>query len=211
MPVQGFSMAADDLRADEFEDALFVLAEDAQGGLAGFLHFVPVPGSTALSLSAVRRRPETPNGFTEFLLCEAFAWGRAHDVPSISLTFNAFGRLLRGEYERRPRHRLARWGIRTLEHVAQVKRLHDFYRKFLPGWQPRYFACESLADVPAALLLLLSLERLVYLPPALQRAWVTLLRRGRRGAAPEWRNEAAPRRTAPPPGGDARAPLARQK
>ena len=80
MPVQGFSMAADDLRADEFEDALFVLAEDARGGLAGFLHFVPVPGSTALSLSAVRRLPETPNGFTEFLLCEAFAWGRAHDV-----------------------------------------------------------------------------------------------------------------------------------
>ena len=213
MPVQGFSMAADDLRADEFKDALFVLAEDARGGLAGFLHFVPVPSSSALSLSAVRRLPETPNGFTEFLLCEAFAWGRAHEVPSISLTFNAFGRLLRGEYEPRPRHHLARWGIRKLEHVAQVERLHDFYRKFLPDWQPRFFACESLADVPAALLLILSLERLIYLPPALQHAWVTLLRRGRgrSGAAPEWQSEPAPRRTTPPPGGDARVPLARQK
>ena len=196
MPVQGFSMAADDLRAGEFEDALFVLAEDARGGLAGFLHFVPVPGSTALSLSAVRRLPQTPNGFTEFLLCEAFAWGRAHDVASMSLTFNAFGRLLRGEYEPRWRHRLARWGIRQFERVAQVERLHEFNRKFMPDWQPRYFACESLADVPAALLVLVSLERLICLPPALQRAWVAPLglSRSRRGAAPDRQNEPAPHR-----------------
>jgi lysyl-tRNA synthetase class 2 len=223
VPVQGFSMAADDLRAEEFKDALFALAEDTRGTLAGFLHFVPVPGSTALSLSAVRRRPETPNGFTEFLLCEAFAWGRANAVPSISLTFNAFGRLLRGEYEPRPRHRLARWGIHQLEHVAQVERLHDFYRKFMPDWQPRYFACESLADIPAALLLLLSLERLVYLPPVLQRAWVALLGRRRRSAAPEPQDEPAarhpsappratlPHHTTPPSSGEARAPLARHE
>ena len=189
MPVQGFSMAADDLRAHEFADALFVLGEDPQGALAGFVHFVPVPGSTALSLSAVKRLPQTPNGFTEFLLCEAFAWGRSHDVASVSLTFNAFGRLLRGEYEPRRRHQIARWTIHQLERVVQVERLHEFNRKFLPDWQPRYVACESLADLPAAILLIMSLERLICLPPALQRAWVALLRRGRGDMAPEWQNE----------------------
>ena len=195
MPAQGFSMAADDLRADEFADAVLVFGEDSQGGLAGFLHFVPVPGSTALSLSAVKRLPQTPNGFTEFMLCEAFAWGRAHDVASVSLTFNAFGRLLRGEYEPRRRHQLARWMIHQLERVVQVERLHEFNRKFLPDWQPRYFACESLADLPAAILLIMSLERLICLPPPLQRAWVALLGRGRRGMEPEWQSEPVARRS----------------
>jgi uncharacterized membrane protein (UPF0182 family) len=92
-----------------------------------------------------------------------------------------------------------------------VERLHDFNRKFLPDWQPRYFACESLADLPAALLVLVSLERLICLPPALQRAWVTLLGRGRRSAAPEAQTEPVLQRPAAPPSGEAQAPLARQK
>ena len=62
----------------------------------------------------------------------------------------------------------------------------------MPDWQPRYVACESLADLPAAILLIMSLERLICLPPVLQRAWVALLRRdrsGRGGIEPEWQNE----------------------
>jgi lysyl-tRNA synthetase, class II len=171
-PVQGFSMAADDFRTPEFADAVFVIGDDA-GGAAGYLHFVPVPASTGLSLSAMRRVPDTPNGFTEFLLAETFAWSREHGVSLVSLNFNAFGRLLRGEYEPRLRHHLARWGVHQLERVAQVERLHDFNRKFLPDWQPRYFACESLADLPAAVLVLLGLERLIYPPRAARRLWAS--------------------------------------
>ena len=75
-PERGFSMAMDDLWAPEHASAVFAIALAADGRPHGFIHFVPVPQARSLSLSAMRRLPDTPNGLMEFLLCETFAWGR---------------------------------------------------------------------------------------------------------------------------------------
>ena len=55
-PERGFSMAIDDVRSTELEDTVFVIGRDPEGKVAGFLHFVPVPATGDLSLSAMRRQ-----------------------------------------------------------------------------------------------------------------------------------------------------------
>jgi lysyl-tRNA synthetase, class II len=58
-PERGFSMAMDSIRCQGQEDTLVVLARDAEGAIRGVLHFVPVYGRAAVSLSFMRRDPAT--------------------------------------------------------------------------------------------------------------------------------------------------------
>ena len=58
----------------------------------------------ALSLSSMPRLRATPNGFNEWLICEAIAWARAHGYRHVSLNFSPFAALLAPE----PTHRAAR-------------------------------------------------------------------------------------------------------
>ena len=66
---------------------------DADGAIRGFLHFVPTYGRPAVSLSFMRRDPDTPNGLTEFMIVEAIEQLRARGVTEVSLNFAAFARL----------------------------------------------------------------------------------------------------------------------
>jgi lysyl-tRNA synthetase class 2 len=170
-PERGFSMALDDMHAPEHGDAVFTLAVDPDDRVAGFIHFVPVPAAGGLSLSAMRRLPDTPNGLMEFLLCETFAWGREHGVARVSLNFNAFGELLRSDATLPPWQRLIRFGLGKADRFFQVERLLEFNRKFFPDWEPRYAAFERYADVPLGALVSLSVESLVVWPSALRRLW----------------------------------------
>ena len=169
-PERGFSMALDDMRAPEHGAAVFVLALDAEQEIVGFLHFVPVPGTGDLSLSAMRRLPDTPNGLMEFLLAETFAWGREHGAARVSLNFNAFGELMRSDHltlwQRAVRSVLAK-----ADRFFQVERLLDFNRKFFPEWVPRYAVFERYADVPLSALVSLTVESLVVWPTAVRRLW----------------------------------------
>jgi lysyl-tRNA synthetase class 2 len=177
-PERGFSMTMDDMADPEHGDAWFMLGRDARGRLAGFVHFVPVPVTGDLSLSTPRRRPDTPNGFMEYLLVETFRWARERGIKRISLNFAAFGELLRSEAELRTSLRLARLAVRYFDRYIQMQRLHEFNRKFLPEWQPRYLAFERLTDIPAAALVLLSMEGLVGWPGPLRRVWLWMLSQG---------------------------------
>jgi lysyl-tRNA synthetase class 2 len=170
-PERGFSMALDDMHAPEHGEAVFTLALDPGGRVAGFIHFVPVPAASGLSLSAMRRLAHTPNGLMEFLLCETFAWGRAHGVTRVSLNFNAFGELLRSDAALPPWQRMVRFGLGKADRFFQVERLLEFNRKFFPDWVPRYAAFERYADVPLGALVSLSVESLVVWPSALRRLW----------------------------------------
>ena len=49
----------------------------AAAQVRGFLHFVPSYGRKAVSLSFMRRDPETPNGLTEFLVARSIEAFRA--------------------------------------------------------------------------------------------------------------------------------------
>ena len=162
-PERGFSMALDELGRPELGDTLFVLGRDAEGRLAGCLHFVPVPASGDLSLSAMRRLPTTPNGFNEFLVSSLLTWARERGVKRVSLNFTVFGSLLRDEGSG-PAARAARGALRLADRYVQMERLLIFNRKFRPDWVPRYLAVESRADIPAAALVVLYLENLLPRP-----------------------------------------------
>ena len=64
-------MAMDSLQGEHDHDTLVVIARDGAGAIRGVLHFVPCYGRPAVSLSFMRRDPETPNGLTEFLVVRA--------------------------------------------------------------------------------------------------------------------------------------------
>jgi lysyl-tRNA synthetase class 2 len=174
-PERGFSMTMDDMAAPEHGDAWFMLGYDGGGRLGGFAHFVPVPVTGDLSLSTPRRRPNTPNGFMEYLMVETFAWASAEGIERVSLNFAAFGNLLRSEEQLRASLRLARFTVRYFDRHIQMERLHEFNRKFRPEWMARYLAYEHLADIPAAALVMLSMEGLVGWPRPLDRIWLWLL------------------------------------
>ena len=170
-PERGFSMALDDMHAPDHGDAVFALGYDADRRLVGFVHFVPAPASGDLSLSAMRRLHQTPNGLMEFLLCETFEWAGARGIDRISLNFNAFGDLLRSDAKLPAWERGLRYVLSRADRYFQVERLLAFNRKFFPEWEPRYAAFERYSDLPLAALVLLSIESLVAWPEVLRRLW----------------------------------------
>jgi lysyl-tRNA synthetase, class II len=159
-PERGFSMALDDVRSPDLDDTLFVLGHGPDDRLAGFLHFVPVPATGDLSLSGMRRLPDTPNGLNEYLVSSLLSWARERGVERVSLNFAVFGSLLRDEGSG-PATRVTRGALRYTDRFFQVERLLNFNRKFEPDWVPRYLAVESRADVPAVGLVVLHLENLL--------------------------------------------------
>jgi len=169
-PERGFSMAMDDIWGPEHGSCVFAVADGPDGTPAGFVHLVPVPQAGGLSLSAMRRLPETPNGLMEFILCELFAWGKQHDLRRVSLNFNAFGEILRADQGCGPRwQRGLRWGLYKADRLFQVERLLSFNKKFFPAWEPRYAAYEERRDLPLAAVVMLASESLIELPRPLRR------------------------------------------
>ena len=91
---RGFTMALERLGGAHQHDTVVAIARDGEGHVRGFLHFVPSYGREAVSLSFMRRDPETPNGLTEFLVARSIEAFRERGVEEVSLNFAAFARLL---------------------------------------------------------------------------------------------------------------------
>jgi lysyl-tRNA synthetase class 2 len=147
-PERGFSMAMDSLRGDHLHDSLVLVARDGGGAVRGFLHFVPVYGRDAVSLSFMRREHDTPNGLTEFMVATAMEQLRERGIGEASLNFAAFARLIHspsGRFERL----LGR--IATLFNpYFQIESLYRFNAKFFPRWEPRYLVYEGSLGLPRA-------------------------------------------------------------
>jgi lysyl-tRNA synthetase, class II len=140
-PERGFSMAMDSIRGAQEEDTLFVLARDEDAQIRGVLHFVPCYGRPAVSLSFMRRDPETPNGLTEFLVTEAVVHLRARDLEEMSLNFATVARFMHS-----PENlieRLLGKIAKKLNKYFQIESLYKFNAKFFPRWEPRYFVYEG--------------------------------------------------------------------
>jgi lysyl-tRNA synthetase, class II len=174
-PERGFSMTIDDLH---IPGTVLVLAEDAAGGVGGFLHLVPSAASGGWSLSAMRRRPDAPNGLTEFLVVETLAWARETGASELSLNFCALTDFLSPDRVTTPTRRAVRRGLLLADDVFQLERLYSFNRKFFPEWRRRYICVERLTDLPAVGLAYLHAESLL-VPPG---PW-TRRREGRRRLA----------------------------
>jgi lysyl-tRNA synthetase class 2 len=150
-PTKGFTMELDTLFRLDAQDALFVVGRDASGIPQGFLHFVVAGPAHALSLSSMPRRPETPNGFNEWLTVTAIAWAKAHDFGRVSMNFAPFAALLAPERDQEltGAKRLQRRALKALKgHGFQLENLLVFNRKFFPHWQPRYVIYQRSVDLP---------------------------------------------------------------
>jgi lysyl-tRNA synthetase class 2 len=155
-PERGFSMSVDELGGYGQDDSRVVIARDADGQARGFLHLVPCAGRPAMSLSLMRRDPETPNGLVEFMIARGIAELRDQGIEEISLNFVAFGRVLRapgGVVERALRQALVRF-----DRWFQIERLQQFNAKFFPRWVPRYAMVEGWLSAPRAALAIMDLE-----------------------------------------------------
>ena len=150
-PERGFSMTIDDLH---IPGTVLHLAPSLTAGSAG----------GGWSLSAMRRRPDAPNGLTEFLVVEALAWARETGASELSLNFCALTDFLAPERMKTPARRVVRWGLLRADNVFQLERLYSFNRKFFPEWRRRYICVERLTDLPAVGLAYLHAESLL-VPP----------------------------------------------
>jgi lysyl-tRNA synthetase class 2 len=167
-PERGFVMALDTLFRLEDEDALFVVGFGPDGRAAGFLHFAISKPGCALSLSSMPRLRTTPNGFNEWLVCEAAAWARDHGFARISLNFAPFAALLAPEAELSALQRVERRALLSLKGHFQLDNLLLFNRKFAPSWQRRFVVYERRRDLPRVGIAALAAE--AYLPFAGRRS-----------------------------------------
>jgi lysyl-tRNA synthetase class 2 len=162
LPERGFVMALDALFRLGDEEALFVVGRAPGGEPTGFLHFALCPAAQALSLSSMPRLRSTPNGFNEWLICEAVAWARENGFARISLNFAPFAALLAPEAELSRVQRLERRALLRLKGRFQFDNLLLFNRKFFPHWQRRFVVYERRIDLPRVGIAALAAE--AYLP-----------------------------------------------
>ncbi len=147
-PERGFSMALDSIRCQRAEDTLVVLARDQERTIRGVLHFVPVYGREAVSLSFMRRDPDTPNGLTEFLVVQAAALLKERGLAEMSLNFAAFAKWIHSpeKLSERVLGKLIALG----NPFFQIESLYRFNAKFFPRWEPRYLVYEGALGLPRA-------------------------------------------------------------
>jgi lysyl-tRNA synthetase, class II len=161
-PERGFVMALDTLFSLGDEDAVFVVGFAPDGAVAGFLHFAVARGASALSLSSMPRLAETPNGFNEWLICEAVRWARENRFARVSLNFAPFAALLAPEAELSGLEKMQKRALLTLKGHFQLDNLLVFNRKFAPEWERRFVVFERRRDLPRVGVAALAAE--AYLP-----------------------------------------------
>jgi lysyl-tRNA synthetase class 2 len=155
-PERGFSMAMDTLRGEHLDETVVVLARDPEGAVRGFLHLVPSYGRPALSLSAMRRDPDTPNGLIDVLVVRAVELARERGIQELSLNFAAFARLMHDPSG--PRDRLLGRIVALGNPLFQIESLYRFNAKFHPRWEPRHLLHEGPLDLPRTALAALQAE-----------------------------------------------------
>jgi lysyl-tRNA synthetase class 2 len=127
----------------------------------------------------MRRRPDTPNGLTEFLVVETLVWARETGATELSLNFCALTDFIAPERVRTPLRRLVRRALLLADNLFQLERLYSFNRKFFPEWRRRYICVERFSDLPAVGFAYLYAESLL-VPPG---PWARRREAGRRRAA----------------------------
>ena len=161
-PERGFVMALDALFRLGDDDAVFVVGLAPDGAAAGFLHFAMSHRASALSLSSMPRLRDTPNGFNEWLICDAIAWARENGFAFVSLNFAPFAALLAPEADLSGLERVQRRALLSLKGHFQLDNLLAFNRKFAPRWDPRFVVFERRLDLPRVGVAALAAE--AYLP-----------------------------------------------
>ncbi len=156
----GFSMALGELLSGEDRDCVVVVSRGPDGRPVAFQRYVPCRRGAALSLDAMRRRPDAPNGVHERMIVDTVQWARRHGVDEISLNFAAFRSLFDDEAELAPVQAAAARLLRRVDGTLgiQIDTLRRFNAKFAPRWVRRHLVYRGAADIPAIGLATLSAE-----------------------------------------------------
>jgi lysyl-tRNA synthetase class 2 len=161
-------MAMDSITTFAGEDTLVVLARDGDGVIRGVLHFVPVYGRSAVSLSFMRRDPATPNGLTEFLVARGAELLKERGLEEMSLNFAAFAKWMHSP-ERRHERVLGKL-VALGNPFFQIESLYRFNAKFFPRWEPRYLVYDGPLGLPRAGIAALWAEGQLWKPSLKERS-----------------------------------------
>jgi lysyl-tRNA synthetase class 2 len=169
--ITGFAMSLGRLWGPEDDEALYALARDPSGRVGAFTRFGAY--RRGLSLDAVRRRGDMPNGVGEALVVRAIEAAQAADRPEVSLNFAGFAHIMSPERPLRPAERLLRLALKLVHGRFQLERLVAWSDHFRPEWRPRYLLYAGRDELPRSGLRVLQAER--YLPsrpvPPLTPRW----------------------------------------
>jgi lysyl-tRNA synthetase, class II len=164
-PERGFTMELGEDVEGTNPDFVIAIAKEKGGRVAGFLRFVPVYGEEpGYSLDLMRRRPDSANGLTEFLISEAALALGARGFKRLSLNFAAWGRLLDSAEDAGISDKLQRLMAKGLNPFFQIQSLRDFNQKFDPEWVPRSVVIDDVSDLPRVAMLYASVEGFLDVP-----------------------------------------------
>ncbi|HEY2717458.1 MAG TPA: lysine--tRNA ligase [Solirubrobacterales bacterium] len=165
-PERGFTMElGEDVEGQSAEFVLAIARARDGGRVEGFLRFVPVYGDEpGYSLDLMRRRPDSANGMTEFLIAKAALALGARGFKRLSLNFAAWGRLLDSAEDAGLSGRLQRLMAKGLNPFFQIQSLRDFNQKFGPEWVPRSVVIDDASDLPRIAMLYASVEGFLDVP-----------------------------------------------
>jgi lysyl-tRNA synthetase class 2 len=151
-------MALDGLLSGRDADCLLVVSRDRLGTPIAFQRYVPCQAGAGLSLDAMRRDPEAPNGVNERMIVETVEWARARNIDTVSLNFAAFKNLVADEARLGPLQSAEAWLIRRLNPYFQIESLYRFNTKFHPRWVPRALMYRTAGDIVPVAVAALSAE-----------------------------------------------------
>jgi lysyl-tRNA synthetase class 2 len=168
----GFAMTLGRLwGAEEDRHSLYVIGRDPEGRIGAFLRFARY--GDGLSLDAMRRVGESPNGLNDALVVRAIEYARAHELSAVSLNFAGFAHLMGAGRRLTRTQRVARWLLARTRSRFQLERLVMFNKKFGPRWERRYLVHREPQRLPVVGLRVLQAEAYVRTPRsrALSARW----------------------------------------
>ncbi|TDD62117.1 bifunctional lysylphosphatidylglycerol flippase/synthetase MprF [Actinomadura rubrisoli] len=152
---RGFSMNLDELLTGYHPGSLVAVAYGEDKEPIAFQRYVTA--GEGISLDAMRRAPDGPNGVNERLIVEMIEYAGEHGHGVVSLNFAAFRELLESD-DRGPLERAGYRALHLLDPLIAVESLYLFDRKFRPAYKPRSIVFRSWSDIVWLAAALLTLE-----------------------------------------------------
>jgi lysylphosphatidylglycerol synthetase-like protein (DUF2156 family) len=153
---RGFSMFLDGVLERRYPGVQLIVARDQWGRVQGFHRYAVAGGGTDVTLDVPWRRPGAPNGIDERLSIDMASHSKTVGGQRLSISFAAFADI----FANRNRTRLQNVVyvmIHLLDPFIALESLYRYVRKFHSLAEQRY-ALLSIQHLPAAVLILLSLE-----------------------------------------------------
>jgi lysylphosphatidylglycerol synthetase-like protein (DUF2156 family) len=153
---RGFSMILDHALEGRYPGVRLIIARDSYGRVQGFQRYATSGGGTDVTLDVPWRRPGAPNGIDERLSVDMIADCKESGGQRLSLAFGAFPEIF--ENKNRSLTEDIYYVLIHLGHsLIKLESLYRYLRKFHSFGQRRYVLL-SMRHIPAALVVLLSLE-----------------------------------------------------